>query len=475
MRDFLYHGAWLGLLPLSFYSAHLGILLWIWAAMLPPADLMYGTFGVVLPFNKLAAASVFISLLARPQRKFFYFDFLMGVVASYVLIVTASYLLAPEHSGVADVQYDKLWKELVLAFLITGIMYTRHRLHQVALVMSIAFGFYMAKEGLIFLLTAGGHHVDGSGVTGDNNGLALALLMLVPILLFVAKYTAERWIQLGMYITAGLGAVTVIATYSRGGFIGLITLGFMLLKGSKHRIRNLALIAAVGLLLYQLMPDDYLTRMDTIAQADEDDSFTIRLVAWKINLLMALDRPLLGFGPFGSLLGSNWFTRIQEASTFLFPTPIINRTFVAHSIYFQALGDTGFLGLFLFLLMLTTALFYTIATQRRARRDPALTWAADLARATQIATVVYMVCGAALSNIYFEPLYLLLALTSRVRQTVRVATAPQRLPMANLECTRAVSAFEPAEVRAADRRPRTSYRSKSGAKMRSLLPAGPES
>jgi len=145
-------------------------------------------------------------------------------------------------SFAADNQYDKFWKIMVLAGLISGLMFTRHRLHQIALVISVTLGFYMAKEGLIFLLTAGGHHVEGSSATGDNNGLALAILMIIPLLLYAANYTADRWIRLGMYITAVLGAVTVVASYSRGGFIGLLALGVMLLKGSRHKFRGLILV-----------------------------------------------------------------------------------------------------------------------------------------------------------------------------------------------------------------------------------------
>jgi len=442
VRDFLYHAAWFGLLPIAFYSAHLGILLWIWIALLPPVDLMYGSLGIVLPFNKLAAASVFYVLLTRPVEKRFYVDMLVVVTCIYALILTLSYTFAPVPSSAADNQYDKFWKIMVLAGLISGLMFTRHRMHQVALVISVTLGFYMAKEGLIFLLTAGGHHVEGSSATGDDNGLALAILMIIPLLLYCANYTADRWIRLGMYITAVLGAVTVVATYSRGGFIGLLALGVMLLKGSRHKFRGLILIAIGAVVLYHLMPDDYLERMNTIKEADEDSSFTTRLVAWKINFLIAMDHPFLGAGPYASVVVQNWFTYVEAASHFLFPTPIVYRTFVAHSIYFQVLGDTGFMGLFFFLSMLGTALLYTFHTQRMARKDPALAWAVDLARAGQISIVMYLVSGAALSNVYFEVLYIVLALIGRLHKTVAELTAKQRLPVRSFAPPpRAVPAF----------------------------------
>ena len=74
--------------------------------------------------------------------------------------------------------------------------------------------------------------------------------------------------------------------------------------------------------------------------------------------------------------------------------------------------------------MLVTALFKTIQTQRLARRDPALEWSADLARATQISLAVYCVSGGALSLVYFELLYILLAMISRNHRTALQLAAP---------------------------------------------------
>ena len=428
MRDLIYHAAWLFILPITLVSAHLGVSVWIWVALLPPNDLLYGRLGIVLPFNKIVAASAFIALFTSQAKKDFYTDKLMWLIMAYAVVVTLSYVLCPYDSAFADLQYDKFWKELVLFFLITGVMFTRHRLHQAALVVSLAFGFVMVKEGLIFLLTVGGHKIEAIGTVGDNNGVAMALLMTIPLLLFCAKYTAEHWVRIGMYITAGLGIVTVVATSSRGGFIGLLALGLMLLKGSKYKVRALIAVGILGVVLYSLTPESYLDRIGTISEATSDDSFAIRLLAWKINFLMALDHPFLGNGLYASLIWQNWSAHLGEATTWLFASPLVLRTFVAHSVYFQVLGDTGFTGLFLFLLILVTALFKTLQTQRIARRDPALEWSGDLARATQISLVVYCVCGGALSLVYFELLYILLAMISRNHRTAKQLVAGQAAP-----------------------------------------------
>lgn len=429
MRDLIYHAAWLFILPITLVSAHLGVSVWIWVALLPPTDLLYGRLGVVLPFNKLVAASAFFALITSQAKKDFYTDKLIMLILAYSVVVTLSYVLCPYDSAFADLQYDKFWKELVLFFLITGVMFSQHRLHQAALVVSVAFGFVMVKEGLIFLLTVGGHKIEAIGTTGDNNGVAMALLMTIPLLLFCAKYTAEHWVRIAMYVTAAFGAVTVVATYSRGGFIGMLVLGLMLLKGSKYKIRALIAVGILALVLYSLVPEGYLDRIGTISDATSDDSFSIRLLAWKINTLMALDHPFLGNGLYASLIWQNWSAHLGAATTWLFPSPLVLRTFVAHSIYFQVLGDTGFTGLILFLLILGTALIKTIQTQRLAKRDPALEWSGDLARALQMSLAVYCVSGAALSLVYFELLYILLAMISRNHRTAGQLLAVQTTPV----------------------------------------------
>jgi hypothetical protein len=73
--------------------------------------------------------------------------------------------------------------------------------------------------------------------------------------------------------------------------------------------------------------------------------------------------------------------------------------------------------------MFATALYKTMRTRKLARQDPSLVWAADLARATQTSIVVYLVAGAALSLVYFELIYIILAVVSRNHRTVVEALA----------------------------------------------------
>lgn len=390
--------------------------------MLPPTDNLYGTFGV-LPFNKIVVAIAVFTLFTKQVKNDFYFDKFMAVILLYSVVVTLSYFLAETNNASADLQYDKFWKELVLFFMISGIIYSKHRLYQAVLVFSTGFGFLMVKEGLIFLLTAGGHKIDGTGAVGDNNGVALALLMTIPLILFCAKYALLKHVKIAFYVVAALGTVTIIATYSRGGFVGLVALGLMLLKGSKYKVRSIVFVSIIALILYSLAPDTYVSRIDTISSATDDNSFATRLLAWKINTLLAIKHPILGVGLYGCVDYTNWISEMPIARNWLFESPLVLRSFVAHSIYFQALGDTGFTGFILFITILLSSLFKLRKTEKLVRGNSDLIWLGELARALKMSMIVYMISGAALSLLYFEPLYIILALSSRVhRLAVRSKT-----------------------------------------------------
>ena len=411
---------WVVLFPISFWSAHIGVLLWIWVALLSPNELLYGFMGGV-PFNKIVALTTILLLVFNQEKKKFYVDKMLVLLALFAMSGTMSWLTSIADTTTGNFQYDKFIKELLLAFIITGVMWSRHRLHMTVVVVCIAYGFLSVKEGLIFLLTAGGHKVIGTGSVGDNNALALAILMTIPLMLYVAQYSAVRLVRIAALGTALLGVTTVIATYSRGGFLGLVVLGLLLLRKSKRKIGSLVALLICAAVIYYFAPPEWFSRLDTIKEADTDSSFMTRVIAWKVSVMVALDHPFFGGGFYATLDGATWrhYGDMISELDFLVPTPLAgNKTFVAHSIYFQALADLGFVGLGLFLLILAASFWSIWRIKRMCRLHPSLAWAADLAKFIEISLAVYAVAGGALSLIYFELLYIILAVLSRTHQTV---------------------------------------------------------
>jgi putative inorganic carbon (HCO3(-)) transporter len=426
MRDLMFASVWLALLPLVLISADVGVLLWVWVALLSPNSLLYG-FMAGVPFNKIVAVITIAVIFIRRERRDFYLDTTLLLLVLFGLAATFSWFDAIVSSPAATELYQKLLKEIVLVFVIAAVMTTRAHIDRLVLVIVVSLGFLAVKEGLIFLLTAGGHKIEGSGALGDNNGLAAALLMVIPLVSYLARYSVLRIVRIGMLTVLGLSVVTVVATYSRGGFIGLVVLGAFMVKNSRRPLLMLLLSVFAGVLVYSLAPGTWFSRIQTIESADNDSSFMGRVVAWKISLLIAMDHPLFGGGMHAvqNLLVWDTYKPNLHRVDFINTPPAGEAARAAHSIYFEVLGDLGFVGLTLFLAMLGVALWNCRWLYSMCRGHASLVWAADLARMVQISLVVYLTTGAALSNGYYELLYILVALLSRCRRTVQLTLAAE--------------------------------------------------
>ncbi len=458
MRDAGFGLIFAVLLPAAMISASMGVLVWVWTALLSPNELLYG-FLAAVPMNRIVAVITILVIVSTQERKGAYLDAMIVLLLLFALTATGSWATSIVSTDDGDAVFQKVIKEITLAVAITTVMATRHRLHLLVLTVCAGFGFIGVKEGLIFLLTAGGHKVEGLLSVGDNNSLATALLMLVPLMFYLSRYSAVRLVRIGLLTAMGLCLVTVVATYSRGGFVGLLVLGAFMVKNSRNRFGSLVLVVLGGALIWSLAPDSWFERLNTLKETGDDSSFLGRVNAWKISTLIALDHPLLGGGLHAVQRYLVWHSYEPGLPLLDFvPTPPLDHNpRAAHSSYFEVLGDLGFTGLVLFLTILGMAFWQCRSIYRMARAHASLAWAADLGRMMQISLVVYIITTVALSMAYFEFLYVLLALISRTRRTVQQTIATEagqtRLSQAKAQPPRAAGTAarpSPAYVRQAN-------------------------
>jgi putative inorganic carbon (hco3(-)) transporter len=427
----MFLSAWVALMPLCLTSALIGAVVWVWVALLQPNDLLMG-FAQSVPFNKIVAIFTLVILIFSKDRKHLFLDTILVSLLLFAAVATVSWAGALAPDAYNDELYQKLVKDIVLTFVLCGVITTRQRLDLVLFTVVLAFGFLGVKEGLISLLTGGGHKILGSPSIGDNNSLATALLMIIPLMVYLTRYTVLTAVRFGLRVAIGLCLVTVVMTFSRGGFLGLLVLAAFFVKNSRNKAASLALVVTAGVAIYALAPDSWFQRLNTIGEAGSDGSFMDRVVAWKISTLIALDHPFFGGGMHALQHPPVWGAYIPLLDRLSFiPTPVPDLpSLAAHSIYFEVLGDLGFTGLGLFLTILIVAWRFCHTTDRLARRTPSLAWAADLSRMMQISLVVYLVTAAALSMAYFEFTYILLALICCCRRLVRQgAERPAALPV----------------------------------------------
>jgi probable O-glycosylation ligase (exosortase A-associated) len=430
MRDLLLALFWSAAIPLSFISPAAGVAFWIWDALLSPTELAY-SFMASIPTNKLVAIATLFGLTTKKDKRDVYLDQTGIVLIALSVSVTISWATAINYSDDDINLYLKVIKEIVLAFVVMYLVRGQRWIHICTFMIVVAISFLGVKEGLISLLTVGGHKIIGSRAIGDNNQLAAALIVIIPLLLFLYRQVKGRFVRICLIAAMFLDIITVIMTFSRGGFVGLICLGLLHLMGSKHRIRTFLIIASLAAALYGLAPDAWFSRVDTINDAYDDSSFMGRVIAWKISWLIAENNPFFGGGMHAVQHGMVWYLySFQLPELAWIPTPPPDMLpHAAHSIVFEILGDLGFVGLTLYTLLFVISYLKLRKTRRVAHNKPELEWAGDLAGSLRFSLILYLVTGILLSVGYFELLFVLFALSSRCLRTATQMAAVRTEPI----------------------------------------------
>jgi probable O-glycosylation ligase (exosortase A-associated) len=235
-----------------------------------------------------------------------------------------------------------------------------------------------------------------------NTELALVLNMALPFLLYLAKEEPRRWLRLTLYGAFGLTMLAVPFTYSRGGLIGLAVVLVVLFVKARRRVL-LVPVVAVGLVgFFMFAPPQWISRMQTLENVQEDGSANLRMMSWRVALSIAEDYPVFGGG----------FKVFVHRATYDIYMPEYPRSFGhdAHSIYFNLIGEHGWVGFWLFVSLVTAVLLRLYQLRRLARAHPEIAWAGNYAHMLQASIATYLTTGAFLSVAYIDIAYQLFIL-----------------------------------------------------------------
>jgi len=424
MRDALLLLVWVALLLYAFRQPFIGVMIWIWVALLSPTYFVYG-FMYDAQLNKSIAIVTALAFLFSAGKKKIHWDANLILLILLLLQGTISYVLTQNNTGAPEV-FDKFWKACVLCVLINMTVTTRLRLHSVVLISAIALGFHGLDEGGKMLISGGGHHMQGLAGFGDNNQAAIPLLMVLPILYYLSRQSVNRWVRYACLGTVLLDVLAVMSTWSRGAFIGLGVLAVALVVLSRRRLRALVLVGAAATIVLSIGSASYFDRIDTIRTAEDDGSFMGRVLAWRVSYEIARENPLLGEGFHGVQDPKIWQRYVYKVDIpEIYHHMELPKAKAAHSIYFEVMGDLGFLGLTLFLMLMFTGFQNSRKTLKISKRDPQLQWMYDLAVMLRLSLIVYATSGAGVSMAWFEFFYIVLTMISVLTRLAREVRAEE--------------------------------------------------
>lgn len=413
MRDILVTLIILGAVPFILARAHVGIYIWSWIGYMNPHRLTWG-FAYHFPFAAIVAGATLVAILFSRERLRFPWEMTTAVWLAFVLWMTITTFMA-QFPELAWPQWEKVIKIQLMVLLTMVLINSRERINTLVWIIVASIGFYGVKGGL-FAIATGGHYKvwgpEGSFIY-DNNQLALAMIMLLPLMRYLQMQSVNKWVGRGLLAAMLLTALAILASYSRGALIGLAVMGLFLWAKSRKRVMAALVLVLAVPFMWSFMPEQWTDRMGTIEDYDEDRSAMGRLYVWDMAYMVARDH--FAGGGFGTFY-TRYFHDLYTMEITGDPHAYIATD--AHSVYFLVLGDHGFIGLALFLLLMASAFFLGTSIIRRTKDDAELKWARDLAAMIQVSMIGYAVGGAFLGLSYFDLYYHLIALLVVTRAIV---------------------------------------------------------
>lgn len=385
-----------------------GVLLWAWLSIASPHQEAWG-FSKSIPLNLIVAGVTIGAWFAQPNRRLPPPNFLYGAFIAFLIWVTLASFFAT-YPGWSWQFWDRCWKTIILGLFVAALADNKVRIHALVWVIVVSLFHYGVKGGLFTLVTGGQFHVVGPSGTyiTDNNSLALALLLGLPLANYLRMQTEAKWLSTGILIAMGLTVVAIFGSQSRGAFLGLAALLFAGVLRVRHRFLYIAIALALIYPVLQFMPEQYHERIASIASATDDGSFMGRVVAWKVAFYCAIDH-----FPFGAGFYTPQLPSVYNA---YFPT---EHPHAAHSIYFQVLGEHGFIGFGIYLSLIIGSFIQAARIRKLSRHHVELNWAYDLASMIQLSLIAFCVGGAALSMAYYDVFIISAALLMPMSELVR--------------------------------------------------------
>ena len=437
MRDFIILAIILGSVPFCFQRPFFGVLMWTWIAYFSPHRYAWSSTVYYFPVAMVVAIPTLLGMLfARKMNRniltresgLILADWLwMGVT----LVVAAQVPLFAGHISDGINTLLQITKILVMTFVTMLLVNSKSRLRQLVLVMAFSLGMRAVWVSIFGIQTGGEFRVYGPHDTflADNNDFALGLNMMLPLLYFMISGEKKKWIRYGLWLSF-LGSIfSVILTYSRGGLLGLGVVLLMIAFMSRYRIVALAGIAAVVFMTLSFAPQQWTDRMDKAAHGDIDSSAEQRLIGWRTGWNMVMDYPITG-GGLDAYPDVVVFRHYQPEEM-----PGGRASEGPHSIYFQVLGEQGFVGLALFVALLASCILSLHQLRRQAKRISRSHWIIPYTRMFEVSLAAFMVSGAFLGRAYFDLWYGVIACIVVLKILFRQELAQRKTQTASARST----------------------------------------
>jgi O-antigen ligase len=195
------------------------------------------------------------------------------------------------------------------------------------------------------------------GMFENPNDLALNLVTFLAPTLFIILHDRKPSRRLFACALAVPMLAAIVCTKSRSGFLGLLAMGAVVMYyTAKVKPAAIGVALVAGLMALPAMPDSFWNRMDSIVNAEEDETGSraarLRLIDQGVQVF--IENPITG-------IGAGQFKNYNAPDT-------VEKWRVTHNVWLQVAAELGIGGLLTFGFLVARAYLASFAAAGMLRR-----------------------------------------------------------------------------------------------------------
>lgn len=402
------------LFGLGFKRPFLFVLVYAYIDIVSPQRLTYALLNSI-PISMIAVALAVGGWLAVDDKRGLRMmprQLMMLVLLAYCAWTTAN----ADFPVDAQSKWEWVWKALAFAIFLPFTLRTRLRIEALLLFMTLSAASIIIVGGIKTAAGGGGYGelnlmIDNNSGLYEGSTISTVAICIIPLILWFTRHGTlfkPDWkVKVFAYALVLACCLIPVGTSTRTGLLCIVLLAALMLRDVKRPLVYVGVIAALGLVAVPFLPSAFTERMGTIKNYQGDSSASTRVAVWNWTMDYVKSHPT--GGGFEAYRGNHIRYEKVEAvdlgggQTSLKTTIETDKARAYHSAYFEMLGEQGYPGLALWLLINIAGLFrMEVLRQRYKKAEGDEAWIAPLASALQQGHIVYLL-GAAFIAIAFQP------------------------------------------------------------------------